>query len=200
MHAQDSSESAERGRNKMISVTDLRAGIAYEEDGQFLTVISYEHIKMGRGSANIKVKVKNIKTGSTVEKSYINGAKVQDITVPKKEMQFLYKDEDAAYFMDQQTYEQIAMPLKTLPDHVYLKDGMTLPVSFLQGEPFELILPPKMTFKVAETAPGAKGNSATNVFKEAVLENGMTTRVPLFINTGDEIRVDTRTGAYSEKA
>lgn len=184
----------------MISVTDLRAGTAYEEDGQFLTVLSYEHIKMGRGSANIKVKVKNIKTGTIVEKSYINGAKVQDITVPKKEMQFLYKDDELAYFMDPQTYEQITIALKNLPEHIYLKDGMTLPISFLQGEPLALILPPKMTFKVVETAPGAKGNSATNVFKDAVLENGMTTKVPLFININDEIRVDTRTGAYSEKA
>lgn len=184
----------------MISVTDLRAGIAYEEDGQFLTVISYEHIKMGRGSANIKVKVKNIKTGSIVEKSYINGAKVQDILVPKKEMQFLYKDDDSAYFMDQQTYEQTTILLKNLPEHVYLKDGMSFPVSFLQGEPLSVLLPPKMEFKVVETAPGAKGNSATNVFKEAVLENGLTTRVPLFITTNDSIRVDTRTGAYSEKA
>lgn len=184
----------------MISVTDLRAGTAYEEDGQFFTVLSYEHIKMGRGSANIKVKVKNIKSGSIVEKSYINGAKIKDISVPKKEMQFLYKDDDAAYFMDQETFEQVSMPLNTLPEHVYLKDGMTLPVSFLQGEPFSIILPPKMTFKVLETAPGAKGNSATNVFKEATLENGMTTKVPLFINNNDSIRVDTRTGAYSEKA
>lgn len=184
----------------MISVTDLRAGTAYEEDGQFFSVLSYEHIKMGRGSANIKVKVKNIKSGAIVEKSYINGAKIKDITVPKKEMQFLYKDDDYAYFMDQQTYEQVSMPLKTLPEHIYLKDGLTLPVSFLQGEPFSIILPPKMTFKVTETAPGAKGNSATNVFKEAILENGMTTKVPLFISTGDSIRVDTRTGAYSEKA
>lgn len=155
---------------------------------------------MGRGSANIKVKVKNIKSGAIVEKSYINGAKIKDITVPKKEMQYLYKDDEFAYFMDQETYEQVSMPLKLIPEHIYLKDGMTLPVSFLQGEPFQLILPPKMTFKVVEAAPGAKGNSATNVFKDAVLENGMTTKVPLFISTNDSIRVDTRTGAYSEKA
>jgi len=184
----------------MIGVTDLRAGTAFEEDGQFFTVLSYEHIKMGRGSANIKVKVKNLKTGAIVDKSYINGAKMQDIQVLKKDMQYLYKDDDAVYFMDGETYEQISIPLKIVPEHIYLKEGETFVVSFLDGEPLTVLLPPKMTFKVAETAPGAKGNSATNVFKEAILENGLKTRVPLFINTGEMIRVDTRTGAYSEKA
>ncbi len=185
----------------MISVTDLRAGIAFEEDGQSFTVISYEHIKMGRGSANIKVKVRNIKSGSVVEKSYINGAKVQDVLVSKREMQYLYKDDDSALFMDPETYEQVAIPLTVIADeHIYLKDGDSFPVSLLKGEPIGVMLPPKMAFVVAETAPGAKGNSATNVFKEAILENGLKTKVPLFISIGDKIRVDTRTGAYSEKA
>jgi len=184
----------------MIGVTDLRAGTAYEEDGQFFIVLSYEHIKMGRGSANIKVKVKNLKSGAIVDKSYINGAKIHDIQVLKKDMQYLYKDDDAVYFMDPATFEQISISLKIVPEHIYLKEGETFNVSFLSGEPLTVLLPPKMTFKVTETAPGAKGNSATNVFKEAILENGLKTRVPLFINTGEMIRVDTRTGAYSEKA
>jgi len=184
----------------MIGVTDLRAGTAYEEDGQFFTVLAYEHIKMGRGSANIKVKVKNLKSGAIVDKSYINGAKIHDIQVLKKDMQYLYKDDDAVYFMDPQTYEQVSIPLKIVPEHIYLKEGESFTVSFLNNDPLTVLLPPKMTFKVAETAPGAKGNSATNVFKEAILENGLKTRVPLFINTGEMIRVDTRTGAYSEKA
>ena len=184
----------------MISVTELRSGTAYEEDGQFFTVLSYEHIKMGRGSANIKVKVKNLKTGTIIDKSYINGAKIHDIHVVKKDMQYLYKDDDAVYFMDSVTYEQVSIPLKIVPEHIYLKEGDTFTVSFLNREPLTVLLPPKMTFKVTETAPGAKGNSATNVFKEAILENGMKTKVPLFISTGEMIRVDTRTGAYSEKA
>lgn len=185
----------------MIGVTDLRAGTAFEEDGQSFMVISYEHIKMGRGSANIKVKVRNIKTGAIVEKSYINGAKVQSVSVAKKEMQYLYKDDEAAYFMDPATYEQTTIPLSVLgDDHIYLKEGETFPLSLLKGEPMGVVLPPKMAFEVTETAPGAKGNSATNVFKEAILENGLKTKVPLFIDTGDKIRVDTRTGAYSEKA
>jgi elongation factor P len=184
----------------MISVTDLRAGTTYEEDGQLLVVVSYEHIKMGRGSANIKVKVRNIKTGTTLEKSYINGARVNNISVIKRELQFLYKDDDAAYFMDNSTYEQVSVELQKIPDHKYLKEGETFVVSFLASDPLSVLLPPKMVFKVVETAPGVKGNSATNVFKDAVLENGIKTKVPLFIDAGESIRIDTRTGAYTEKA
>lgn len=184
----------------MISVTDLRAGTTYEEDGNFLTVLSYEHIKMGRGSANIKVKVRNIKTGTIVDKSYINGAKVQEVAVSKKDMQFLYKDDESLYFMDPATYEQVSIPITLVPDHIYLKEGESFNVSFLKGDPLSVNFPPKMTFRVVETAPGVKGNSATNVFKEAILENGLKTKVPLFIDTGELIKVDTRTGNYAEKA
>ncbi|HVZ58434.1 MAG TPA: elongation factor P [Patescibacteria group bacterium] len=184
----------------MISVTDLSAGTTYEEDGNLLMVISYEHIKMGRGSANIKVKVKNLKSGTTLEKSYINGAKVQDVQVTKKDLQYLYKDDQSAYFMNPATYDQIAIDLAKIPDHAYLKDGETFNISFLGDDPLTVTIPPKMVFKIVDTAPGIKGNSATNVFKDATLENGIKTKVPLFINIGELIRVDTRTGAYSEKA
>ena len=186
--------------NGMLSVTDLRAGTTYQENGQYFVVLSYEHIKMGRGSANIKVKVRNLKSGATIEKSYINGARVQDVSVIKKEMQYLYKDDDAVYFMDPRTFEQISIPLRLVPDYQYLKEGETFTVSFLENEPLSVQLPPKMVFTVVETAPGIKGNSATNVFKEAILDNGIKTKVPLFINSGEKIRVDTRTGAYAEKA
>jgi len=184
----------------MISVTDLRAGTTYEEDGNLLMVVSYEHTKMGRGSANIKVKVKNLKSGSTLEKSYINGAKVNDVQVLKKDLQFLYKDDQFAYFMNPDTYDQIQVELVKLPDHKYLKEGDNFNIAFLGDEPLTVTLPSKMVFKVVDTAPGIKGNSATNVFKDATLENGIKTKVPLFINIGESIRVDTRTGSYSEKA
>lgn len=184
----------------MISVTDLRAGTTYEEDGMLLQVLSYEHIKMGRGSANIKVKVRNVKTGTTLEKSYINGARINNVAVIKKDLQFLYKDSESAYFMDPSTYEQSHVPLVTIPEHQYLKEGETFVVSFLDNEALSVLFPPKMVFAVVETAPGVKGNSATNVFKDAVLENGIQTKVPLFIDVGEKIRIDTRTGAYTEKA
>lgn len=184
----------------MISVTDLRAGVVFEEQGQLFQVVSYEHIKMGRGSANIKVKVKNVRSGTTVEKSFINGAKVNDVSVFKKDVQFLYKDTDSAYFMNPTTFEQISIPLGIMGSDVfYLKEGENFNISFLEDEALSINLPPKMDFKVVETAAGVKGNSATNVFKDAVLENGLTAKVPLFIQEGDKIRVDTRTGAYSER-
>lgn len=185
----------------MIVVTELRAGTIFEESGNLLQVISYEHIKMGRGSANIKVKVKNLRSGTTIEKSFINGAKVNDVQVFKRDLQYLYKDSDNVYFMNPQTFEQISIPLKLLGNDVYyLKEGESFNISFLGDEALSVNLPPKMVFEVSETAPGVKGNSATNVFKDAVLENGLTVKVPLFIKTGDKVRIDTRTGAYTEKA
>lgn len=184
----------------MISVTDLHAGTTFEDQERIYQVLSYEHIKTGRGSANIRVKVRDLKSGSVTEKSYINGAKVQDIYLVKRELQFLYKDEDTAYFMDSQTFEQLQIPISKIPEHAFLKDGESFSVTFLDNEFMSVLFPPKMEFAISQTGPSVKGNSATNVFKDAILENGMTTKVPLFINTGDHIRVDTRTGAYCERA
>lgn len=184
----------------MIGVTELRSGTIFEDQGTLYQVLSYEHIKMGRGSANIKVKVKNIRNGATTEKSFINGARVHNVQVVKKDLQYLYKDEDAAIFMNPTTFEQILVSLKTLGDDVsYLKEGETYSLSFLEDEVLSLNLSPKMEFKVIETGPSLRGNSATNIFKDAILENNIKTKVPLFINTGDRIRIDTRTGSYSEK-
>jgi elongation factor P len=155
---------------------------------------------MGRGSANIKVKVKNLKTGAILERSYISGARVNDVQVVKRDMQFLYKDDNYAYFMHPETFEQVQIELKKIPSYEYLKEGESFSVSFLNDEPLTVTLPPKMVFKVVDTGPAIKGNSATNVFKDAILENGVKTKVPLFINIGDAIRIDTRTGSYTEKA
>lgn len=184
----------------MIGVTELRAGTIFEENGNLLQVLSYEHIKMGRGSANIKVRVKNLRSGSTTDKSFISGAKVNDVTVLKKDMQYLYKDSENSYFMDPKSFEQVSIPLKVMDGHEYLKEGEKFSISFLGDEPLSLNLPPKMEFEVSETAPGVKGNSATNVFKDAILENGLKTKVPPFVKTGDKVRIDTRTGDYTEKA
>lgn len=184
----------------MLSVTDLRAGTVYQEDGQVYQVLSYEHIKMGRGSANIKVKVKNVRSGSTVEKSFINGAVVQEASVDKKEMQYLYKDDTTGYFMDPSTYEQVSLPLKNLTGFEFLKEGGMANIEFFEEEALGLVLPPKVTIQVTETAPGVRGDSASNVTKEAILENGMKVKVPLFINEGDMVVVDTRDGSYTKRA
>ena len=184
----------------MISVNDLRAGTTYEEDGQIFKVLSFEHIKMGRGSANIKVRVKNLRNGSTTEKGYTSGAMVSDITLDKKDFQFLYKDSGSAYFMDPRTFEQKTVPIKNLFGAEFLKEGETVWLQFYNDEALDLILPPKVILKVSDTDPGVKGNLASNVYKDAILSNGMSIRVPLFINIGDNIIVDTRDGSYTKRA
>jgi len=183
----------------MISVTELRNGTVFEDSGQIFQVLSYEHIKMGRGSANIKVKVKNLKTGAIINKSFISGARVKPANIIKKDFQYLYKDNEGVYFMDPVTFEQIHIPVSVIPDHKYLKEGEIFSVSLLDNEPISVAFPPKMKFKVIETGPSEKGNSATNVYKEAILENGIKTKVPLFIKVGDRVSIDTRTGEYTEK-
>ncbi len=185
----------------MIGVQELRAGTIFEDQGQIFQVLSYEHIKMGRGSANIKVKVRNVRTGATTDKGFINSAKVKDLRIDKRDLQYLYKDSEYAYFMDPVSFDQVQVYLKIIgDDHFYLKEGETFTVSFLGDEALSVNLPPKMIFKVIETGGAVRGNSASNVFKDAVLENGLKTKVPLFVKEGDKIKVDTRTSAYSEKS
>lgn len=184
----------------MISVNELRAGTTYEEDGNIFKVLSFEHIKMGRGSANIKVKVKNLRSGASTEKGYINNASVRDVTLEKKDYQFLYKDADSAYFMDPRTYDQKTVPQKSLSGVAYLKEGETVSLQFFGDEALDLILPPKIILKVVDTDPGIRGNSASNMYKDAKLENGNSVRVPLFINVGDSVVIDTRDGSYTKRA
>jgi elongation factor P len=184
----------------MTGVQDLRAGTTFLEDDQIFVVLSYEHIKMGRGSANIKVKVRNLRSGAITEKGYTSGAQVKPAPTQNKEYQFLYKDEETAFFMDPQSYEQQEVSLQKLIGNEYLQEGNTVVLQFYGDEPLSLQLPPKVTLRVSDTPPGVKGNSASNVYKDATLENGMNVRVPLFINNGDEVVVDTRDGSYTKRA
>ncbi|OGH11225.1 MAG: elongation factor P [Candidatus Levybacteria bacterium RIFCSPHIGHO2_01_FULL_36_15] len=184
----------------MLSVTSLRSGTTYEEDGNIYEVLSYEHIKMGRGSASVKVKVRNLRSGAVLEKGFISHAVVKDINLEKKEYQYLYKDSNLAYFMDPVSFEQTVIPLKNLEGYQFLKEGESVALRYFGIEPLGVTLPPKVTLTVTETPPGVKGNSASNVYKDATLENGMRVRVPLFINSGDKIIVDTRDGSYTKRA
>lgn len=185
----------------MISVTDLKSGTTFEEKGQIFQVQSYEHIKMGRGSANVKLKIKNLKTGSIIQKSFISSAKVNEANLTKKPCQYLYQDAKEAYFMDCQTFEQFAVPMPVIKDQIqYLREGMELPISFYDDEPLSVDLPIKVEFTVLEAGASIRGDSATNIFKDAILDNGMKAKVPLFIKVGDKVRIDTRTGTYVERA
>lgn len=190
----------------MISVTNLRAGACFSEGDNLFQVLNYEHTKLGRGTATIKVKIKNLKTGSVTEKVFISGAKVQEATLDKKETQYLYavnskqQTVNSYVFMDPVTFEQFELSEDKLGDQaVYLTEGMTIKVLFYNDEPLAIELPIKMEFKIAETEPGYRGNSATNIFKDAKLQNGLKIKVPLFVNIGDKVLVDTRTGEYESR-
>lgn len=185
----------------MISVTDLRAGTVYEESGQYLLVMSYEHIKIGRGSANVKVKVKNLTSGAITEKSYITGAKVNDVQLSRSKVQFLYKDNSGFNVIDNSTFEQFVLPEKIISsDAPYLKEGLEFLLFTVSDMPLYIELPKILDYKVVQTAGSVKGNTAGSAQKEAILENGLSVKVPLFIKTDDIIRVDTRDGSYVERA
>lgn len=183
----------------MIAVTDLRAGTTYKEDNDIFVVLSYDHIKMGRGSANVKVKVRNLRSNATVEKSFMSGASVDDVVLTNMRHQFLYKDDANAFFMNEDSFEQLSIPLKNLAGHEFLQEGEQATLQFYGDDALGLMLPPKVNLTIADTAPGVKGNSASNVYKDAELDNGMKIRVPLFINVGDVVSVDTRDGSYTRR-
>lgn len=171
------------------------------DQGQYLLVLSYEHIKMGRGSGTIKVKVKNLVTGANVEKSFITGARVQDATLDRNKVQFLYKDGSGYHFMDTVSYEQFELPERLVgSDGKYLKEGLEILLYSVDGKPMYLDIPKILEYKVTQTGGSARGNAVGATQKEAVLENGLKVKVPLFINMGEVIRIDTRDGSYVERA
>jgi len=185
----------------MTNVTQLRSGTTFLEDGDPWVVVKYEHIKLGRGTANIKVKIRNLKTGVTRERVFISGASVEEISTFKRKLQFLYRDQQTFYFMDPKTFEQFEIPEESLETQSpFLTEGGFFDLLFWEQSPLLLELPPKMKFKVTQTPPGVKGNSAANVYKDATLENGLKIKVPLFIKEGEMVIVDTRDHGYVERA
>lgn len=185
----------------MISVTQLRNGATFEEKGQPYRVVKYEHTHLSRGSGTIKVKARSLRTGSVVNLTYRSGAMVEEITVERRVLQYLYRDREDLVFMDPKSFEQVTVAAQILgPQAHFLKEGEEAGVFFWDQEALDVDLPPKVTLKIVEAAPGVKGDSAANMYKSATLENGMTVRVPLFVKAGELVRVDTRTGEYVERA
>lgn len=185
----------------MINVTELRSGAVFEDQGQYWLVLSYEHIKMGRGSGNVKVKVKNLESGSTVEKSFITGARVQDARLSRKKVQYLYRDAEGVHLMDMEIYEQFTVPGRLVAETAkFLKEGMEVNLLLVDTKPVAVELAKIVDYKVSQTGGSARGNTVGASQKDAVLENGLTVKVPLFIKTGEVVRVDTRTGTYVERA
>jgi elongation factor P len=185
----------------MIASTDLRAGVAFLQNGKPYQVIKYSLIKMGRGGAVVKVTARNLESGSIEEKSFSSNVTVDEVSTSKKRLQYLFKDSSCVTFMDPRTYEQVEIPLSILGnDALYLKEGEAVDVLLWDEKPLSVVLSPNVVLAVSECDPGVKGNSATNIYKPAVLENGLKLKVPLFIKVGDKIKVDTRTGEYVERA
>lgn len=184
----------------MLNVQELRNGTTFLMDGQLYVALKYEHIKTGRGSATIKIKAKNLLNGSTTDKSFVNSARVEEANTARRPMQYLYFDSAQYVFMDPKTFEQVGISSDVVgSEKQYLQENILVNVLFWEDRPLWIELPPKMEFTVAETDPGIKGNSAANMYKSAKLDNGMTVRVPLFIEEGEKIWVDTRDGSYAER-
>ncbi|OGM21087.1 elongation factor P [Candidatus Woesebacteria bacterium RIFCSPHIGHO2_01_FULL_38_9] len=185
----------------MIQSTDLKNGTTFLSDGKPLKVIKYSFIKMGRGGATVRVTARNLESGNIEEKTFSSNVKVDEVSTLKRTLQYLYADGANAVFMDPRTYEQVEIPQSIIKDEIqYIKEGDEVNVLFWDEKPLSIEIPPKVTLEIIDTDPGVKGNSATNMFKSAILENKNSVKVPLFINKGDRITVDTRTGEYVERA
>ena len=181
----------------MIDVNELRKGTTFELEGRIYRVLEYSHNKPGRGNATIRTKVRDIRTGSTFEKTFGSGDRVQDIRIENLQMQYLYHDGNLYHFMDTSTYDQVALDAKMLDDAVnYLKDGMNVIVQDYNGEALGVDLPSAVDLKIVQADIGVRGDTASGASKLVTVETGYRVQVPLFVNEGDTIRVDTRTGEY----
>lgn len=190
----------------MISVTHLRNGTNFLLRDEPHRVMEYKHTHMSRGGGTIRVKVKNLHSGAIFEQTFKSGEKIEEISVNKKPMTYLYQEGDDFVFMDPSSYNQITVREDVLGEKTaYLKEGEEFWLLYWmdmeeEEEYLDIELPSKMTFTIADAAPGERGDSASNVYKDAVLENGLKVRVPLFVNTGEKIRVSTLDGSYVERA
>ena len=185
----------------MISAGDFRNGITFEMDGNVVQVIEFQHVKPGKGAAFVRTKYKNVITGAVVERSFNPTDKYPTAYIERKDMQYLYSDGDLYYFMDMETYEQQPIDKSKLgPAFQFVKENMEVKVLSYKGNVFGVEPPNFVELEVTETDPGFKGDTATNATKPATLETGAEIKVQLFINQGDMIRIDTRTGEYMERA
>ncbi|HEC98201.1 MAG TPA: elongation factor P [Nitrospirae bacterium] len=184
----------------MISTSDFKRGTKIEFRGEPYEILDFQHVKMGRGSAFVRTKMKGLRTGKIIEETFSSGDKVPKPELEEKEMQYLYKQDNLCYFMDTGTYEQVPVTEEQLGDsRKYLKENMNVSILSYKGEPIAVELPNFVELKVAQTEPGFKGDTASGGSKPAILETGASVKVPFHINEGDIIKVDTRTGEYIER-
>lgn len=185
----------------MINVNDFKNGLTIKIDNNIYTVIEFQHVKPGKGSAFVRCKLKNIKNGTTIETTFNAGVKVEAARVERREMQYLYSQDDTYYFMNMQTYDQIGVSKDSIGDDIkYLKENITLYLTMYEGEVIGVVLPDKVEYVVTATEPAVKGNTTSSAMKDATLENGLVVKVPLFINEGETILITTADGKYSSRA
>jgi len=184
----------------MISTNDFRTGLTIEWDGGVWTVVDFQHVKPGKGAAFVRAKLKNVMTGAVIENTFRAGEKLPRAQIDYREMQFLYESGGQYFMMDQTTFDQISLNVDMMADALqYLKENMVIGVQFYQGAPIGIELPNFVELEIVETDPGLRGDTASGGTKPAKLETGAVVQVPLFLQTGDKIRVDTRTNQYLER-
>jgi elongation factor P len=183
-----------------VSTNDLKNGMTLELDGTLFQIVEFQHVKPGKGGAFVRTKLRNLKTGGVVEKTFNAGVKVGLAIVERKDMQYLYRDADHFTLMDTDTYDQLPVEAALVGDAAnYMAEGSTAQVAVHQGVPISIELPASVALTVTETQPGVKGDTRTNAMKPATLETGYVVQVPLFVEEGERVKVDTRTGAYIER-
>ncbi|MBR2471243.1 MAG: elongation factor P [Clostridia bacterium] len=184
----------------MISAGDFRNGITFELDGNVFQIIQFQHVKPGKGAAFVRTKIKNVITGGVIEKTFNPTDKMPKAHIERKDMEYLYNDGELYYFMDTETYEQLPLDTNILESALpFLKENMTVKVLSYKGSVFGVEPPNFVELEVTETEPGFKGDTATGATKPATVETGATVYVPLFVEIGNKIRIDTRTGEYMER-
>lgn len=184
-----------------ININDIKNGMTIIIDGNLCNIVEFQHVKPGKGPAFVRIKLKNLRTGSIVENTYNTNIKITKAHVDKVKAQYLYSQGNDYVFMNNTTYDQIEIPTSTLGDSVhFIKEGMEIDIDYYEGEILGISLPEKVEYEVIETEPAVKGNTATNATKDAKIETGYTVKVPLFINQGEKIIISTKDGKYSSRA
>ncbi len=185
----------------MATTSDIRNGMCIELNGDIYQIVEFQHVKPGKGNAFVRTKLKSVTTGRVLDHTIPAGHKVNDVRVERRKFQFLYKDDMGFHFMNTETYDQISLQENMVDRPDLLKEGEMVDILFHAAKeiPLAMEMPQQVVLEVTYTEPGLKGDTATNTLKPATVETGAEVRVPLFINTGDKIRIDTRTGAYLER-
>ncbi len=185
----------------MISTNEFKTGITIELEGEIYSVLEFQHVKPGKGAAFVRCKLKNLRSGSIVDRTFRAGEKMARAHLERKEMEYLYRDDDSFYLMDAETFEQVALSVEQIGDSIkYLKENDRLSLLVYGDEIVGVDVPITVVLQVTDTEPGVKGDTASGASKPATTETGLVVQVPLFINSGDLIKIDTRTGSYIERA